>query len=111
MNKSEIVDIPLTTVAKIGEIGPYHADISGNTSTGGIRGPLDISPITQNRVPTYPVLWSHDAERERTMSFEGDCEGLPRHGSRSGEQAIVDLKVASIWDTASHCHFQPRFPI
>ena len=109
MNKSEIVDIPLTTVAKIGEIGPYHADISGNTSTGGIRGPLDISPITQNRVPTYPVLWSHDAERERTMSFEGDCEGLPRQGSRSGEQAIVDLKVASIWDTASHCHFNRDF--
>ena len=109
MNKSEIADIPMTTVAKIGEIGPYHADISGNTSTGGIRGPLDISPITQNRVPTYPVLWSHDAERERTMSFEGDCEGLPRHGSRSGEQAIVDLKVASIWDTASHCHFNRDF--
>ena len=45
MNKSEIVDIPLTTVAKIGEIGPYHADIKGDTSTGGIRGPLDIFPI------------------------------------------------------------------
>ena len=43
------------------------------------------------------------------MSFEGDCEGLPRHGSRSGEQAIVDLKVASIWDTASHCHFNRDF--
>ena len=42
MNKSDIVDIPLTTVAKIGEIGPYHADINGNTLTGGIRGPFDI---------------------------------------------------------------------
>ena len=109
MNKSEIVDIPLTTVAKIGEIGPYHMDINGNTSTGGIRGPFDISPITPNRVPTYPVLWSHDAERERTMSFEGDSEGFPRQGSRSGEQAIVDLKVASIWNTASHCHFNRDF--
>ena len=109
MNKSEIVDIPLTTVAKIGEIGPYHADINGNTSTGGIRGPFDIFPIKPNSVPTYPVLWSHDAESERTMSFEEDCEGFPRHGSRSGEQAIVDLKVASIWNTASHCHFNRDF--
>ena len=109
MNKSEIVDIPLTTVAKIGEIGPYHADINGNTLTGGIRGPFDIFPIKPNSVPTYPVLWSHDAESERTMSFDGDCEGLPRQGSRSGEQAIVDLKVASIWNTASHCHFNRDF--
>ena len=109
MNKSEIVDIPLTTVAKIGEIGPYHADINGNTSTGGIRGPFDIFPIKPNSVPTYPVLWSHDAESERTLSFEGDSEGFPRQGSRSGEQAIVDLKVKSIWDTASHCHFNRDF--
>ena len=109
MNKSEIVDIPLTTVATIGEIGPYHADINGNTSTGGIRGPFDISPIEPNSVPTYPVLWSHDAERERTMSFEGDSEGFPRQGSTSEEQAIVDLKVASIWNTASHCHFNRDF--
>ena len=109
MNKSEIVDIPLTTVAKIGEIGTYHADINGNTSTGGIRGPFDIFPIKPNSVPTYPVLWSHDAERERTLSFEGDSEGFPRQGSRSEEQAIVDLKVESIWKTASHCHFNRDF--
>ena len=109
MDKSEIVDMPLTTVAKIGEIGPYPLDINGNTSTGGIRGPFDISPITPNRVPTYPVLWAHDAERERTMSFEGDSEGFPRQGSTSGEQAIVDLKVKSVWNTASHCHFNRDF--
>ena len=109
MNKSEIIDIPLTTVAKIGEIGPYHADINGNTSTGGIRGPFDISPIEPNSVPTYPVLWSHDAERERTMSFEGDSEGFPRQGSTSEEQDIVDRKVENIWNTASHCHFNRDF--
>ena len=109
MDKSESVDIPLTTVAKIGEIGPYSLDIRGNTSTGGIRGPFDISPITPNRVPTYPVLWAHDAERERTMSFEGDSEGFPRQASTSGEQAIVDLKVESVWKTASHCHFNCDF--
>jgi surface antigen len=109
MNKSEVADIPITTVAEIGEIGPYHADINGNTSTGGIRGPFDISPVKPNSAPTYPVLWSHDAKRERTMSFEADCEGIPRRGSTQKEQATVDLKVASVWNTASHSHFNRDF--
>ena len=109
MNKSEIVDIPMTTVATIGEIGPYHLDIKGNTRTGDIRGPFDIFPIVPNSVPTYPVLWAHDAERERTMSFGGDSEGIPRQGLTPEEQAIVDLKVENIWDTASHCHFNHDF--
>ena len=109
MNKSEIVDMPMTTVATIGEIGPYHLDIKGNTRTGDIRGPFDIFPIEPNTVPTYPVLWSHDAKRERTMLFEADSEGFPRQGSTPEEQAIVDRKVEDIWDTASYCHFNHDF--
>ena len=109
MNKSEIVDIPVTTVENIGEIGPYHLDIRGNTRTGGIRGPFDILRINSNRVPTYPVLWAHNAARERTMSFREDREGVPRQGSTSEEQVLVDSKVRKIWDTASHCHFNHDF--
>ena len=109
MNKSEIIDIPVTTVAKIGEIGPYHMAINYNTPTGGISGPFDIFPITPNSVPTYPVLWSHDAKRERTMSFEADSEGVPRQAPTPEEQEIVDRKVENIWDTASHCHFNRDF--
>ena len=109
MTNSEIVEIPITTVANIGKIGPYHADINYNTRAGGIRGPFDISPIEPNSVPTYPVLWAHNAARERTMSFGGDSEGFPRQGSTSEEQEIVDRKVEIIWNTASHCHFNRDF--
>ena len=109
MTKSEIVEIPITTVANIGKIGPYHADINYNTRAGDIRGPFDISPIGPNSVPTYPVLWAHNAARERTMSFEGDREGVPRQGSTSKEQDIVDRKVEIIWNSASHCHFNRDF--
>ena len=109
MNKSEIVDIPVTMVENIGEIGPYHLDIRGSTRTGGIRGPFDILRINSNRVPTYPVLWAHNAARERTMSFREDREGVPRQGSTSEEQVLVDSKVRKIWDTASHCHFNHDF--
>ena len=109
MTNSEIVEIPITTVANIGKIGPYHADINYNTPTGDIRGPFDIFSIAPNSVPTYPVLWAHNAARERTMSFGEDREGVPRQGSTPEEQAIVDRKVEDIWNTASHCHFNHSF--
>ena len=109
MNRSEIVDIPITTVTNIGDIGPYHADINYNTPAGGIRGPFDISLVEPDSAPTYPVLWAHNAVRERTMSFEGDSEGVPRQGSSTEEQEIVNLKVENIWNTASRCHFNRDF--
>ena len=109
MNQTEAVKIPITTVGKIAEIGPIHRDINGKTPTGGIRGPFDISLVKPGSVPTYPVLWSHDAKIERTMSFDADCEGIPRRGSTAEEQIALDLKVTSVWNTASHCHFNCDF--
>ncbi|MCH7519473.1 MAG: hypothetical protein IH964_10670 [Candidatus Dadabacteria bacterium] len=109
MNKSEAVDIPMTTVAAIGKIGPYHADINGLTSTGGIRGPFVVEKVRPKSAPTYPVIWSHDAKSQRSLSFDGESEGLPRKGSTTKEQEVVDRKVASIWATASHCHFNRDF--
>jgi len=109
MNNSEVADLPITTVAAIGKIGPYHADINSDTSTGEIRGPFVISPVRPNSAPTYPVLWSHNARSERTISFDAECEGTPRRGSTREERAIIEHKVASVWDTASHCHFNRDF--
>jgi hypothetical protein len=48
---AEPVKVRLATVGKIGNIGPYHADINGRTSNGGIRGPFDIHPYPKNGVP------------------------------------------------------------
>lgn len=109
MDKVETTELPITTVETIGEIGPYHADIDGITSDGGIRGPFEVSQATTKGASTYPVLWSHDASNERTMLFDADSEGSPRRGSTTKEQASVDLKVKSIWKSASHCHFNQNF--
>jgi len=43
------------------------------------------------------------------MAFNADCEGVPRRGSTPKQQAAVDLKVADIWNTATHCHFNRDF--
>lgn len=109
MNESDTVKIPITTVAAIGDIGPIHRDINGITRLGGIRGPFDLSPIKPKSAPTYPVLWAHKAKNERAMSFDADCEGIPRRGANSEEQTTLDLKVTNVWNTASHCHFNCDF--
>ena len=109
ISKSEAIPIPIASVGEIGTVGPYHADVNGRTSSGGVRGPFDISPVKPDSAPTYPVLWSHDAGSERTLTFEADHEGFPRRGGTPGEQEIIDSKVASVWGTASHCHFNRDF--
>jgi hypothetical protein len=135
MNKSEAVAIPVKTVSEVGKIGPYHADINGVTSTGGLRGPFIIEELKSAKsAPTYPVIWSHDAKSQRSMAFYGESQGLSRKAvvqhkpkiagetkaqqeeRRKGEeeeqkrqQEVIDEKVASIWKTASHCHFNRDF--
>jgi len=101
----------MTTVAKMGEIGPIDRDINGKTPTGGVRGPFALKALKLkgNTAPTYPVLWSHDAESERTLLFDADCEGLPLKGSTKREQTFIDERVASVWATASHSHFNRDF--
>ncbi len=109
MNHSEAIALPITAVAIIGEIGPIDRDINGKTPTGAVRGPFEIRVAKPKSAPTYPVLWSHDAASERTLLFEADSEGFPHKGSTSKGQAFIDQKVASVWKTASHCHFNRDF--
>lgn len=108
-SKHSVLELPMTTVGILGSVGPYHADINGRTSTGGIRGPFDKREIGVADVPTYPLLWEHDADRERTISFEADTEGVVRLGADSHEQEIIDVKLERIWNSASHCHFNRDF--
>ena len=109
MDEAGAAPIPITTVEAIGKIGPYHADINGRTSTGGIRGPFDIEPLKPHDEPTYPVIWAHDTEEQRAISFPGESQGLPRKGASKHEKTIINEKVASVWASASHCHFNRDF--
>jgi len=103
MDKAQAINIPITTVEVVGKIGPHHRDINGKTPEG-IRGPFEIREVKGNEVPTYPVLWAHDAKREQVMCFDGDSEGLPLKGATIEQQESIDEKIASIWATASKCH-------
>jgi hypothetical protein len=109
MQEDEAIQLPITTVQGLGEIGPYHADINFSPSSGGLRGPFDISDVEEGSTPTYPALWKHDATRETTLMFDADSEAQPKHARNSEEGALIAEKVAAIWATASHCHFNQNF--
>ena len=108
-SKADIRTMAVTTISKIGTIGPYHADINGRTQDGSVRGPFDIFPFQKNTSPTYPALWAHDAEREYSISFAPDSEAVPVKGGTKADQLIIEAKVNSVWATASHCHFNVNF--
>lgn len=109
MRESDAADIPMNTVKAIGRIGPGDRDINGEGANGALRGPFIIAPVAENRALTYPVLWSHEADRERTMAFPGDSEGQPRQGRTRALQAMIDSRAASVYATASYCHFNRDF--
>ena len=96
--------VPLATISLegIGKRGLYHIDISGDQSDGSPRGPFDIIPI--QGVPQYPVLWGHDAERERGLVVLPDSEGAVRPGCE-------DHAIKAWNETASRLHFNRDFQI
>jgi len=109
MTKDDAIPVSITTVSRIGQVGPVHRDINGNTPDGGIRGPFQVEALKTKAAPTYPILWSHDADRERCMEFEADSEGVIRQGANPAEDINVKNKADRIWATASHCHFNADF--
>lgn len=91
--------VPLTRLGELGKPGLVHRDITGKT--GGVpRGPFDLIP-TPNRTATYPMLWAHEAGRERHLVVEPDSEGRVREG--------LEDKAHDVWETATRLHFNLDF--
>ena len=97
--------VPLSTqvLEALGQAGLYHMDINGRTPDGTPRGPFDIISV-QGARPQYPVLWGHDAGRERALVVEPDTEGVARPDCE-------DRAVAAWNRTASRLHFNRDFQL
>ena len=94
--------LPTTRLGALGKRGPLHRDIgNGNDGEPPFRGPFKIVPA--NGVPSYPALWAHDAERERRLVVQPDCEGLVRRGCED--------HALRVWRTAATLHFTLDFGI
>ena len=94
--------IPVAHLDELGTRGKLDRDISGTHPDGSPRGPFDV--VVARDMPLYPVLWSHDAKRERSLVVAPRQEGLIREGLR--EQAV------NLWQaTATRLHFSRDFRI
>ena len=97
--------IPLTPLATLGRRGPLDRDISGTarSQAGKSRGPFDIQPLPPAGPPSYPVLWGHDAARERKFVVEPDTQGTVRRDMHD--------EALNIWDAASRLHLNRDFQL
>ena len=96
--------IPISRLGDSAGVGPLHRDINGKGDSGGaIRGPFDVTPLAGGGT-TYPMLWAHDAKRERTLVLSPDSEGTIRKGKTAAQNALIRQRAANIWATASRAH-------
>ncbi len=96
MTKKDALVVPITSVGEIAQTGMSDKDIVGS----GERTAFDRHR-TISSAPTYPMLWSHDAERETRMVVEPDSEGRVKRGRGN--------RAAAIWETRSHAHHNRDF--
>ena len=95
--------VKTAAVGEIARMGPYHADINWSDAKGEPRGPFDLSPIAPGDVPTYPVIWAHDARAERRLKIAPDRQG--RVKLWPNDQDRVDAKAVAIAETATRAHY------
>ena len=105
--------LPVTPLGALGTRGLIDRDINGverrarswgknvtDEAQDTFRGPFDVVSI-RTAAPTFPVLWGHDADRERRLIVQPDREGVVR--DRAAERA------ADAWGTATRLHFNRDF--
>ncbi len=91
MRDQDILSVPMATLQQVCRVGITDNNIVGN----GSQTAFDRIKST-SIASTYPMLWSHDAQREKRMVVEPDSEGRVKIG-REG-------RAGEIWDTRSHAH-------
>ncbi len=81
---TQAVELAVTTLGTIAKRGLVDRDISGGPTdrnkTGPPQGPFVVRRVRPGEVPTYPMLWTHSAERERRFVVPPDSCGDPRPG-------------------------------
>jgi hypothetical protein len=102
--------LPVCRLGDLASFGPVDRDIDGVENRGTVlRGPFDIVAVEPGQEVTYPVLWSHDADAERTLVVHHDSQAVLRQGRTAAEESRLTERAAWVWSTAGYCHFNRDF--
>ena len=95
------LEFPLTTLNQLGTRGLYHLDVgnSKESEKPPHRAPFLVRSL--KGISGYPMLWSHDAPKERQLVVEPDSQGEVREGCHD--------KALEVWQTASRLHLTLDF--
>ena len=94
--------LPMTTLGALGNRGPLDRDVGGRRGKGArARGPFEI--VAAQGVPTFPILWAHEASKERKLVATPESMGRPKPGRQQD--------AATIWKTATRLHFNRDFQV
>ena len=96
MQAEHTSDLPIVTVQQMSKVGISDKDIVGTNSRTAFNR-IKLTSVA----PTYPMMWSHDAQHEKSMVVDPDSEGRVKIGRES--------RAAEIWDTRSHAHHNRDF--
>jgi len=88
----------IVPLGEVSDRGLVDRNISARSS-----GPFDLRRIKKGEVPTYPVLWAHNAKKERRFWVQPDRCGEVRPGQ--------DVEAQRVWDTASRLHSNRDFQL
>ena len=94
--------LPVAHICDIAQVGPVHRLIGSRTARS--RGAFIVYDRSDTPVPDYPMLWNHDAKRERELIVVPDTEGQVRDSSSEGLSA-----AQRIWGTATRAHYNLDF--
>ena len=94
----ETSPLPIVNLGKIADRGFVHREIVNKKQGAFIKR----SPYP-DEVPTYPMLWSHNCSKERSLIVSYDACGEIRSG--------FEDKAHSIWEKASRLHSTLDFQI
>ena len=96
--------VSIAPIGDVAERGPVHRDIDRDERDGTIRGPFERRRVTSG-APTFPMLWAHDAEKERSLVVDPDYEGQVKSVGTRSDQDAVNEKAQRIQSTATRAHY------
>ncbi len=96
----ESLRVSIVRLGELGVHGLHDLDIYGTKLDGTPQGPFKVVHRREG-TSTYPMLWAHDAERERQLVVEPDSEGRVRPGQ--------EHNAPGAWETATRLHFNRDF--